>query len=77
MKTFSSQGKVRGIFPKILENGGNFSQFFFSDFLIEVDLLNRSLHLLNSFNEMLKKYWKVKETYWKSPGYLSVRKCAL
>ena len=59
-KTFSSQGKVRGfltdwksqgILPKMLENEEILASFyhnFFSDFLIEVYLLNRFLNLVSS-----------------------------
>ena len=67
--TFSSQRKVgefwtywksNGNLPKVLERRENFSQFF-SDCLIKVYLLNRSLHLLNSLNKTLKKYWKMEK----------------
>ena len=63
-------GKSQGILNR-LEKSGNCTQntrklrevfiyyFFFSNFLIEVYLLNRVLYLLNSFNETLKKYWKM------------------
>ena len=88
-KTFFSQGKVReywkneGILPKILEKCGILSSFyfyvFFSDFLIDVYLLNGFLYLVNSLNKTLKKYWKTEkkilEKYWKCQGNLSVRKC--
>ena len=84
---FEQTGKVRefspkyweneGIFPKILEKWGNFSQFyfhFFSDFLIEVHLLNTFLYLSKSLNKTVKK-WKLENKYWKIQRNLSIRKC--
>ena len=38
--------------------------YFFSDFLIEV-------YLLNTLNKTLKKYWKMEKKIWKSQGNLS------
>ena len=65
---FEQTGKVRGFLPKILENEGIFTKLLekwghFSQilFIIEVYLFNRFLYLLNSLNETLKKYWKWKE----------------
>ena len=74
--------KIEGILPKILEKLGNVSQFlflFFSDFLIEIYLLNRFLYLLNSLNKTLKIILengkKILEKSGKTQGNLSVRKC--
>ena len=47
-KTFSSQGKVRGFYPKYWKNEDILASlflYFFSEFLIEVYLLNRFLYL--------------------------------
>ena len=51
---------------KNIEIVASFYFHFFSDFLIEMYLLNRFLSLLNSLNKILKKYWKMEKKYWKS-----------
>ena len=48
--------------------------YVFSNYLIEVYLLNRFLYLLNSLNKILKNTDNGKKI-WKSRGILSVRKC--
>ena len=70
-------GKIRKLFT-VREKSGNFTQntgkmnqflfYFFSDFLIEVCLLNRFLYFLNSLDTTPKKYWKMERKYWKSQG---------
>ena len=78
VREFWTDWKSQGILPKVLEKCGNFTKntgkvkgilasfyfYFFSDFLIEVYLLNRLLYLVNSLNKTLKKYWKMETKYW-------------
>ena len=62
-------GKMREFYPKYWKNEeilGSFYFYFFSDFLIEVYLLNRFLYVLNPLNKTPKKYWKMVREYWKS-----------
>ena len=61
---FEQIGKVREFYPKCWKRErilASFYFYFFSNFLIEVSLLNRFLYLLNSLNETLKKYWKIEK----------------
>ena len=71
---FEQTGKVKEFYPKYWKIEGispkywkterilaSFYSIFFSNFLIEVYLLNRFLHLLNSLNETLIKYWKMEK----------------
>ena len=71
---FEQTGKVREFYPKYWKNEGilskileseeilaSFYLYFFSDFLIEVNLLNRFLYLLHSLNKTLKNSGKLKE----------------
>ena len=71
-------GKLRELYPKYWKSEGildSFCFYFFSDFLIEVCLLNRFLNLVNTLNDLLKNTGKWKKRYWKSQENLSVRKC--
>ena len=71
-------GKIREFYPKYWKSEeilAGFYFYFFSDFLIEVYLLNRFLYLLNSLNKTLKKYWRMERKSWKNQGNSSVRKC--
>ena len=55
---FEQTGKVREFYPKYWKSEeilASFYFYFFSDFLIEVYLLNRFLYFLNSLNKTLKK----------------------
>ena len=75
---FEQTGNNGVILHRLLENEDILASFyfdFFSDFLIEVYLLNRFLYLLNLSNKTLRKYWKMGGKYWKNHGHLSVRKC--
>ena len=72
---------MREFYPKYWKSKDfltSFYFYFFSDFLIEVYLLNRFLYLLNSLNKTLKLLEngkKILEKSEKSHGNLSVQKC--
>ena len=67
-------GKERAFYPKYWRSEGILASFyfhFFTDFLIEVYLLNRFFYLLNSLNEMPRKYWKWRKILEKPGKFVS------
>ena len=55
---------MREFYPKYWKSEEILASFyfiFFTDFLIEVYLLNRFFYLLNSLNKTLKKYWEIEK----------------
>ena len=61
-------GKMREFYIKHWKNDkilASFYFYFFSDFLIEMYLLNRFLYILNSLNTKLENGKKVLEKSWK------------